>query len=246
MFEKLFNWKVPQALTSQDWRMWHKTQRQERPIAYWFCETMPDWLAPVKRHFTDFPYNMRMKYITRYDIIRTGLPRTYHDGDTRMLHGMFSILVDFVEIEKAHMQYVFCENTDPRPWYSRRPFRFFSHRDAQAGLEYLDWEMSLDTNQDDQELNLGQAQAAREIHHLYIWWKHVRPQRLDPHDASGWTAYCKENYENQNRDFLDEPNVDPEKAQECLRRLREIEQQHEQQDQEYLIRLIKVRSHLWT
>ena len=102
MFEKLFKWNVPQALTSADWRSWHVNQRRERPVAYWFCETLPNWVAPIRRRFTDFPYNMRMKYITRYNIIRTGLTSAYHDGDTRMLHGMFAILVDFVEIEKAH------------------------------------------------------------------------------------------------------------------------------------------------
>ena len=41
MFEKLFKWNVPQALTSADWRSWHVNQRRERPVAYWFCETLP-------------------------------------------------------------------------------------------------------------------------------------------------------------------------------------------------------------
>lgn len=244
MFEKLFKWKVPQALTSADWRSWHENQRRERPVAYWFCETLPNWFAPIRRRFTDFPYNMRMKYITRYNIIRTGLPCAYHDGDTRMLHGMFAILVDFVEIEKAHMQYVFNENTDPRPWYARRPFRFFSHRVPQAGLEYLKWEMSLDEPVDEADVNISQAQAAREIHDLYMWWTQERPLRADPYEASGWNDYYRENYENKQRDPLDEH--DSEQATIALKRLHDIEMQYDQQDQDYLIRLVKVRKHLWT
>lgn len=244
MLEKLFNWHVPQALTSSEWRTWHDTQRRERPIAYWFCETIPNWCAPFKSRVTDLPYTLRMKYVTRYDIIRTGLPRSYHDGDTRMLHGMFSILVDFVEIEKAHMQYVFSENTDPRPWYARRPFRFLSYRDAQAGLEYLAWEMSLDDGSEFGQDNVTQSHAAREIHSLYMWWKHQRPQRLDPYDASGWTDYCKQHYENTERDFLDEHADD--QTGPLLKRLHEIEDSYSQEDQDNLIRLVKVRNHLWT
>ena len=246
MLEKLFKWQVPQALTSSDWRAWHDTQRRERPIAYWFCETLPGWCAPIKRRFTDLPYNLRIKYVTRYDIIRTGLPRAYHDGDTRMLHGMFGILVDFVEIEKAHMQYVFSENTDPRPWYARRPFRFLPYRDAKAGLEYLAWEMTLEYPQELDPVNISQAHAAREIHTLYMWWKHQRPQRPDPHDASGWTDYYKENYENKQRDFLDDHDHDSEQARILLARLHEIENLYSQEDQDNLIRLVKIRHHLWT
>jgi hypothetical protein len=244
MFNKLLDWQVPYALTSAEWRAWHAQQRAQRPIAYWFCETLPDMLAPVKQWFTGMPYNLRMRWINRYDVIRTGLPRTYHDGDTRMLHGMFAILVDFVEIEKAHMQYVFSENTDPRPWYARRPFRFFSHRVPEAGLEYLKWEMSLDEHVDEAYVNISQAQAAREIYDLYIWWTQERPLRVEPYAASGWNDYYRENYENKQRDPLDEH--DSEQADIALKRLHDIEMQYDQQDQDYLIRLVKVRKHLWT
>jgi hypothetical protein len=244
MFNKLLDWQVPYALTSAEWRAWHAEQRAQRPIAYWFCETLPDMLAPVKQRFTGMPYNLHMRWINRYGVIRTGLPRTYHDGDTRMLHGMFAILVDFVEIEKAHMQYVFSENTDPRPWYARRPFRFLGHRNPQAGLDYLAWEISLDDPNLGNDSNPDQARAAREILELYTWWKHQRPQRPDAHDASGWTAYYQEHYENKQRDPLDEHPS--EQSGQLLQRLHEIEQAYDQQDQDQLVRLVKVRKHLWT
>lgn len=244
MFNKLLNWQVPYALTSTEWREWHAKQRAERPIAYWFCETLPDILAPIKQRLTNVPYQLRMRWINRYDIIRTGLPRTYHDGDTRILHGMFSILVDFVEIEKTHMQYVFNENNDPRPWWARRPWRFFNYRSSQAGLAYLDWEMTLDdqdTSADD--CVISQAQAAREIRDLYIWWTQVRPARVDPHDASGWTAYIKGQKQAGN-DGLDFSN--DEQVSILIKKLHDLETQYHQEDQDYLMRLIKVRLHLWT
>ena len=244
MFEKLFKWKIPQALTSADWRSWHDVQSRERPLAYWFCDTLPDWFSGISRQVKGVPYALRMKYITRYDIIRTDLPRAYHDGDTRMLHGMFGILVDFVEIEKTHMQYVFNETTDPRPWYARRPFRFLSHRNPQAGLDYLAWEISLDDPKMGDDSNPDQACKAREILELYTWWKHQRPQRPDAYDASGWTAFCQEHYENKQRDPLDEHSS--EQSDQLLLRLREIEQAYDQEDQDQLVRLVNVRKHLWT
>jgi hypothetical protein len=243
MFNKLLDWQVPYALTSAEWRAWHAQQRAQRPIAYWFCETLPDILAPVKQRLTGMPYNLRMRWINRYDVIRTGLPRTYHDGDTRMLHGMFAILVDFVEIEKSHMQCVFNENNDPRPWWARRPWRFFSWRNAAAGLAYLDWEITLDDEADADDTVVTQAQAAREIRDLYIWWTQVRPARPDPYDESGWTAYMDQR-DKEGYDPLDEhPDT---QVTILIKKLTDLENQYDQDDQEHLVRLIKVRKHLWT
>ncbi len=243
MFNKLLDWQVPYALTSTEWRAWHAKQRAERPIAYWFCETLPDLLAPVKQRFTDVPYQLRMRWINRYDIIRTGLSRSYHDGDTRMLHGMFTILVDFVEIEKTHMQYVFNENNDPRPWWARRPLRFFNYRNAQAGLAYLEWEMTLDDEAGADDCVITQAQAAREIRDLYIWWTQVRPARPDPYDESGWTAYMHSR-EQAGYDPLD-ANPDAQVTI-LIQKLRDLENQYDQEDHDYLVRLVKIRKHLWT
>ena len=47
-------------------------------------------------------YKVRNYFFRRYDLIRTGLPKTqWCDKDYLMLHGMMGLLVDYVEKEKC-------------------------------------------------------------------------------------------------------------------------------------------------
>ena len=137
------------------------------------------------------------------------------------------------------------------PWW-RRWYR--NWRCPEAGIAYLEWAMTL-TNEEfleDGEKHLAeptyQAKAAREILELYRWWKDVYPKRPDVHDASGWTSYCNLRRE-KGYHLLDMEDKTAEEAEMCktaLDKSRELEAQYEQEDEEMMIRLIKVRQSLWT
>ena len=93
-----------------------------------------------------------------------------------------------------------------------------------------------------------QAKAAREILELYTWWKEVYPNRPDVHDASGWTAYCNLRRE-KGYHLLDMEDKTPEEAEMCriaLDKTRDLEAQYDQEDEDMMIRLIKIRQSLWT
>jgi hypothetical protein len=86
---------------------------------------------------------------------------------------------------------------------------------------------------------------------LYRWWKEVYPNRPDAHDASGWSRYCelkrKEHGEN-GLSFMKE-SKDPELralGDAALIKSHEIEQAYDAEDEEMMIRLIKIRNGLWT
>jgi hypothetical protein len=246
----------PIALQWHEWDEWHAKNRKERPIAYWLNETAADFFKDIRSKitspFNDLRYAIRVRVFDRYHVIPTGLKPGYSDSDTRMLHGMFTLLVDFVEVEKAWMHVVFDKDAQKKynhPWWSLGWTRFRAFRDPAAGLAHLRWEMTLD----DPELPIHQrsthqAQAAREIWELYHWWKEVRPNRPDPHDASGWTEYCRLR-EQLGRHLLDMRHENEDEERLCrtaLDRSHAIEEAQHQEDEDMLIRLVKIRRSLWT
>ena len=153
--------KIPRPLsaTHEGWAEWHKTARASEPFKYFILETIPDKWWDFQTFFTcpvkDLRYWFRSRFTCRWHVVNTHLEPAYYDSDTRLLHACFALLVDYVELELAHMN--------------------GSKRSRAKGLEYLDWEIS------DTDCQVGgQAQAATIKKELYLWWKDVRPNRPDP------------------------------------------------------------------
>lgn len=252
--KKRLDLNKPYALGFNEWDEWHEKTKAERPFAYFIMETVPDKFEDFVKFFTnpvnDLRYAIRVRVFDRYHVIKTGLDPGYRDCDTRMMHGMFNMLVDFVEVEKAWMHVVFSKGEQKKrkhPWWSLGWTRFKAFRDPDAGIDYLKWEMKLDDpsiSQDQQ--SPSQAQAAREIWLIYHWWKYVRPVRPDPHDASGWSEWCRktdyrEMFSNRKRN-----KAEIAKEREILGRAQEIERAYDQEDEDMLIKLVKIRKNLWT
>jgi hypothetical protein len=171
---------------------------------------------------------------------------------------LFNELVDFVEIEQAWSHIAWGSKEDKAkykaPFWATGWFRWRTWRCPQAGLDHLDWAMTL-TNTDWCEPDhpeygkpTGQAIRAKEIKELYIWWTTVYPARPDPHDASGWVDYCeaKRNL-NDGRLFGSKETAELKKqGNKALKLSQKIEAQYEKEDTEMMIRLIKARDSLWT
>jgi hypothetical protein len=256
---KYFDLEKPQALGLREWGEWYANTKAKRPFAYFVMETVPDkvrsaWLF-VSKPIRELRYGIRVRVFDRYHVINTGLKPGYYDCDTRMIHGMFNLLVDYVEIEQAWIHVVFDKNEQRKrkhPWWSCNWTRFKAFRDPQAGIDHLKWLMTLDSpTLPAYQQNPPHAAAAREIWEIYHWWKFVRPSRPDPHDASGWTKYCSEkrSVTGSLADIFDPPDETPEERQQIrdmLDKTRALEEAYDNEDEDYLIRLIKIRSYLWT
>jgi hypothetical protein len=138
------------------------------------------------------------------------------------------------------------------PWWATGWWRVRTWRCPQAGLDNLEWQMTLqqDWRSDDdpeRELPSPQAETAREILALYRWWTKVYPSRPDPHDASGWSELCDRRRETGGLfDFEDRTPEEQQEVNHILDLTRSIEEQQEQEDEEMMIRLIRVRKALWT
>jgi hypothetical protein len=218
----------PFALGWDEWDEWHKNVKSKRPLRYWLSET------GLKRlqNFIYFPYDLyhtldvyiKNRWFSKLHYLDTGLkPGQYYDLDTRILHGLFNELVDFVETELAHLS----------RWDRNKKYKFKNGRCVEAAYDYFEWASNLKYNEDyggidpsdpDYGKLTPQAEDAIKIKELYEWWKHKRPNRYNPYDIITEETHG-DNY---------------------FKLIDEIEKADEAQDTEKLIELIKLRGSLWT
>ncbi len=254
------------AGTSDQWHEWENEAKRYHPVRYWIAEEALDAIQnfiwwPVDKIY-DVKYYINNRWVTRTHSLtahpRDIKPGQWQDVGNRFLPCLFNELVDFVEIEQAWSHIAWGSKEDKAkykaPFWSTGWFRWRTWRCPQAGLDHLDWAMTL-TNTDwcgpdhpEYGKPTGQAIRAKEIKELYIWWKEVYPKRPDPHDASGWSDYCEaKRVLNDGRLFggKDTPEL-KKQGDKALKLSQKIEKQYEKEDTEMMIRLIKARDSLWT
>ena len=78
----------------------------------------------------------------------------------------------------------------------------------------------------------------------------MRPNRLDPHEVSGWSDYCVDRIRDSDDGIFGvwESNdaVEQRRRTDMINQVDELEQRYEQEDEDMMIRLIKLRQFLWT
>jgi hypothetical protein len=153
-----------------------------------------------------------------------------------------SELVDFVEIDKAleNVRWDVEARAKYRSpsWLFSWP-RFRGWRNPEAGLDYLDWEIGLG-----EEMS-HQSEAARELKEIYLWWKHQRPQRPDPYEASGWRTKFHNQKGRGIREIFDDTEEAKQEKLQMLQCIEDMETQYQNEDQEMLVRVVKLQRRLW-
>ena len=259
----------PGAATSRGWNTWHKEAKGKHPFRYWLADDALDFVQNI----VDWPgeqvnsvrYYINNRWISRSHSLTAHpsdiKPGQWQDVGNRFLPCLFNELVDFVEIETAWNHCMWNEEAREKyqvPWWRKGWLRLRVWRSAECGIEHLEWAAALTWSTNgavpgDPNFNkpTGQALAAQEILDLYHWWKEERPQRVDPSDASGWTALCAARREKNPDRFFDLDDDDDSAKQRGLsaRALKlsgKIEAAYEKEDEQMMIRLIKIRQSLWT
>ena len=252
------------AGTGEEWRDWKKSAKESCPIRYWLAEEGLDYIQDFIMYPIDKLYSVKYWVVNRFVTKTHALTSTLEKGkwwefDDRILYCLFDELVNFVEVEISWKN-IICDKEAARkynaPWLAKGWFRTRTWRNAQSGLDYLDWETTLTKdesyglNKDDPEYGkpTDQAIKAQEISELYHWWKFTRPSRPDPYEISGWSEYCAEKSFEDSSWFLSSEKTEEERerSRKMTSLIDEIEEDYFQEDQEYLIRLISIRRSLWT
>jgi len=259
----------PNALGWGEWGKWDAKLKADRPIAYFLTETLPDWCEKPAKWLVDpinhAKYYLVNRFVDKRHYLKTKLkPGQWNEFETRVLHGLFEELVDFVEIESAWHHLVWADDETRKkynmPWYyNYYLLRWRTWRCPQAGIDHYLWASELrwtDNEVGEDSEHLGklthQAEAAREILALYHWWKDVRPTRGDSWDATGFREHWKqmdEKYGDNDWLLVDEKPTTEEEEQ-TYRKLsdatHELEQKWDDEDEAMMIRLIRLRKSLWT
>ena len=217
----------------EEWAEVHKEARKKK-LCYWLSNTMPTWLSVKGKQLYDIKlwYQYRFQTRHKYHLIDTKLGYGYHEIENRMLHGMFSILQQYVEVELACINDIFNKDV---PKAGRK-----------AGLQQLAWQISL---KDDDENSASQSENAQKIKDLYLWWVDTRPARMDPWDDEDWEKSKPEHVKGE--DIMEwmgrERTPDQKEASNRHFAKREtMEEAYKAEDGKMLHRLINIRYSLWT
>lgn len=251
----------PKWGTGEEWADWKRSAKSSHKIRFWIAEEGLDKLQDFVNFIPDCIYSIRYyvnnRWVDKTHYLRTGLePGKWHEFDQRVLHGLFTELVDFVEIESAwnNMRWDSQKRKEFSPPWWRNWYRLW--RCPEAGIDYHNWASTLVKNEDwglnPGDLGYGdptdQALAARKTLELYNWWTIVRPARVEPYEVSGWSKYCSENRSEDSLWSLSANKTPEEEAnvRTMLDTVSTLEKQYEDEDTEKMIELIKLRCYLWT
>jgi len=254
------------AGTSEEWDEWTTTAQMKHNFRYWLAEEglshLQDFVTWPNRKLNDIRYYINNRWVSHSHALtahpRDIQPGSWSDVGNRFLPCLFNELVDFVEIEQAWHHCMWSDEAKTKfnvPWYRSGWLRWRTWRCPEAGLEYLRWaetltnEEFLDEGEKHKAEPTYQAKAAKEIIELYTWWTVTYRNRPDPYEASGWTAACEASRIANGGRLSFSGDKDPaiKKASDKAHKLlRKIEESYEKEDEQMMIRLIKIRQSLWT
>ena len=252
--------------TSEEWDAWTDKAKASYPIRWWIAEEGLDHLQKfvyyIPDKLNDIRYYINNRWVSHSHALtahpRDIQPGSWSDVGNRFLPCMFNELVDFVEIEQAWHHCIWSDDAKTKfdvPWYRSGWLRWRTWRCPEAGMEYLRWAEKL-TNEEfleEGEKHLAvptyQAKAAKDIIELYTWWTTTYRNRPDPYDASGWTEYCEASRAANGGKLSWSGDKDPElkkMSNVAMKKLRKMEADYEKEEEQMMIRLIKIRGSLWT
>lgn len=230
-----FLFEVPSSATGEWWDRREDMLRRRAPVRYALQHDLPIIIKRQKHRLNDAWWKVRHRTTDRYNIVKTGLKPGYYEINDRMLHALFALLVEYVEIGLSSKNYG-TELKDPKA----------------RGLEYLDWEIN------DPNCAGPQAETAATAKELYLWWTVERPARLD-----SWSS--PEIWPNRQTDERKSSFVErlvgmrfgrknrlrlsmkqPKEEREAGDLARKLEEFYDFQDTEMLVRLAGIRRGLWT
>ena len=256
--------------TAEEWDDWEDAAKKKSAWRYWLADeglrSVENFIKFIPNKIHSAKYYVNNRWVTKTHAL-TAHPRDikrgqWRDVGDRFLPCLFNELQDFVEEELAWWHLAW--NSEDRkkynaPWYRFGWWTIRVWRCPQAGLDNLEWQRKLVYEKEevgDRTDLIGkptpQAIKAQEILDLYNWWTQVYRNRPDPMDASGWSEYCDRMREESDGDGFRSIFRQPKSKElkkfgdKALKLCHKIEQQYEKEDEQMMIRLIKVRHGLWT
>ena len=215
-------------------------------------------IGHIKYKVKDAWYWVRNALFHRYDRVKIECMSRgdYRDSNYILFESIFQILCDFVEIEVAHMETI-CNKDRYTRWerFQMRHLPRSWHRtlSRKLAMRHFEWECELldpdfdrwnvDTGQyEDSDQLSNQAIMARKQRDLYLWYRDIRPKRVDP--DSIWRYDLRDVVRKAEREGIDIPEIKIER--DSLMASGEEEERQRQEDTDMACEVVKIRSSMWT
>jgi hypothetical protein len=249
-FKAWMDYNPPGSMSSKGWRLFDKEFKEKAPIRYFFDKSFKrSVILPIKWKFGHISNWIRFRTYDKYHKIDSGLKPGYYDTDTLMINVNFNLLKEFVEVEQARQTYYWSDEYKKKAgfWEKHMPYyrKFVSFRRSDLGIKHFEWAATLDDPKlPPMERSERQARDAREILILYKWWVTDRPARKEVEHPE-FSDQGLGTLGSFDADF-DKTAPDYVKYIESIQNSGNQEEAWHKEDEEMLIRLIKIRQGLWT
>ena len=208
----------------------------------------------------------------KYHIVNTGLEPSYYDISERLLHANFSLLKDFVECELAGLQLAFGNDKKKIPisFKIRRKMpalieRLFlpEFRSSSLGIDYINAQIKMYSKPikyTSKDWRNSHLRVWNEVFLLYFWWDFRLNQRKEPEELSGLHKLSEKIREKYGKVY-EFKKVEGSTSSEMIfvgdkkerkqydlliRKSWKIEGEQRKEDEDMLVRLVKIREYLWT
>ena len=242
------NYAPPAALSAKGWRLFNQEFKEVAPFRYRLTRAVSEFIAPIRQVYNDARDWVCCRLYDRRHIVDSGLPPGYYGPDTLMMHLNFNMLKDFVEVALARVEYS-CSGTyrTNASWCEKHmPFYmiFYKFRRPDLGIARLEWFSTLDNpNLPLYDRDDSLAEFGREVLALYKWWVDQVPARVlvDPPQYSdqglGGLSILLPDFDKTAADYVAYKTASVQRsAQEAA---------WAAEDDEYLIRLVRIRKDMW-
>jgi len=223
--------------TWSEWQEQRRWQRENYPVRFFIWNTAPRWFRVKKMRLNDIYYKVRSWFLPFNVIKIKTLPATYQEPFDVLLHGSFQVLIDFVEQEQIPWV---------EAWTGKKNLRA---EDAfRTTLEEYTDDYDEDHELFEGELESLKAQAHREaeILDLYNWWKYERPLREKAAEDLHGERPAYDGIDSLSVLDLDEDHPAKKDFRSYGQKLMRAEEFGQKEDELQLIRLAKIRLHLWS
>ncbi len=146
-FKRWMNYNPPTALTRNGWDNFNEEFKEMAPIRYYLTEGFNyKYIRPVIRRIDSIKEFFRYRITDRYHVLYTGEKPGWHSTSNQMLFVNFNILKNIVECTCARRQRWSSDTYIKSMAEEYMPFyRVFNPiRSREMGMKYLDWECGLD------------------------------------------------------------------------------------------------------
>lgn len=214
------------------WDKRDKRLKAKYPIRFFLTDILPGHYRRQVRHIKDVWHWILVRTVERHHVLklRNATPG-YRDTDVKMLAFNFELLVNYVEVELPAFNVA------------------NKKRDPNAGIKYLN-EVIDDETVGSGFYSLHDKELAAKTLDLYMWWTEYRNARINPYDHELIWRDVEHGRETDIFQLIASMSstMTPNQIayQKASNWAHELDNFYENEDQERLEELIKIRKTLWT